>query len=113
MHKKLKKVNNRNMKNYYRESKKEFKKYIRKNPYCTRNEWDNYAHENCLFSAFTISCHELTDNTLKILEKNNTNEFEFLKELYIIIPNPKIRIFFKKFRKILKLKEKEEIDVKR
>lgn len=45
------------MKNYYKESKKEFIKYIRKNPYCTREEWDNYAHENCLFSAFTLECH--------------------------------------------------------
>lgn len=108
MHKKLKKVNNKNMKNYYKESKKEFKKYIRKNPYCTREEWDKYAHENCLFSAFTISCHEITDNTLKILQKQSINKFEFLKEIYIIIPNLKVKIIISKIKKILNFKEKRE-----
>ena len=67
MHKKLKKANTKNMKNYYKESKKEFKKYIKKNPDCTREEWDNYAQENCLFSAFTLECHV------------NANTFEELK----------------------------------
>ena len=112
MHKKLKKANTKNMKNYYKESKKEFKKYIRKNPYCTRNEWDNYAQENCLFSAFTLECHELTDNTLKIIQKNNEDQFKYLKELFIIIPNPKTKVLLNKIRKVLNLKEKEEkIDV--
>lgn len=45
------------MKNYYKKSKKEFINYIKKNPSCTKNEWDNYAQENHLFSAFTLSCH--------------------------------------------------------
>ena len=43
--------------NYYEKSKKEFIKYINENPNVSRKEWDEYAHENCLFSAFTICCH--------------------------------------------------------
>ena len=97
------------MKNYYKESKKEFIKYIRKNPYCTRIEWDEYAHENCLFSAFTLQCHEIDYNTLKILQKQSADEFIFLKELYIIIPNPKIKILLNKIRRVLKLGEKSEV----
>lgn len=71
MYKKLKKVNNRIMENYYKKSKKKFIKFIKKNTYCSQKNWDEYAHENCLFSAFTLVCHEITDNTLKILQKNN------------------------------------------
>ena len=67
MYKKLKKVNTKNMKNYYKESKKEFIKFIKKNPNCTQKEWDEYAYEHCLFSAFTLECHA------------NVNTFEELK----------------------------------
>ena len=31
---------------------------VRKNKKITREEWDEYAHNNCLFSAFTIACHK-------------------------------------------------------
>lgn len=96
------------MKNYYKKSKKEFIKFIKKNPYCSKKDWDEYAQENCLFSSFSISCHEITDNTLKILQKNNIDQFKFLKELYIIIPNLKIKIMINKIKKILNFKEKRE-----
>ena len=45
------------MKNYYKKSKKEFIKFIKKNPSCSQKIRDEYAHENCLFSAFTLECH--------------------------------------------------------
>lgn len=45
------------MKNYYKISKKKFKEYVKENPKCKMSEWDNYAHECCFFSAFTLSCH--------------------------------------------------------
>lgn len=46
------------MKNYYKKSKREFKKYIKKHPYASKEEWDEYAHKNCLFSVFTLACHK-------------------------------------------------------
>lgn len=70
--------------NYYKKSLKEFKKYIKQKPNCTKQDWDEYAHNNCLFSAFTLECHKINDNTLKMLIKENKNRFEFLKELFII-----------------------------
>ena len=66
----FKNVYNINMINYYEKSKKEFIKYIKKNPYVTREEWDEYAHQNCLFSALTLCSHEITENTLEILQKH-------------------------------------------
>lgn len=50
-------ANIKNMKNYYKKSKKIFKETIKNNKNITREEWDEYAHENCLFSAFTLACH--------------------------------------------------------
>lgn len=44
--------------NYYKRSEKAFKEYIKKNPHCTKAEWDKYAQENCLFSAFTLQTHK-------------------------------------------------------
>ena len=114
LHKKLYIVNNKFMKNYYKKSKKEFKKYIKKNPYTTREEWDEYAHKNCFFSAFTLCSHEITENTLEILQKHSKNEFEFLKEMFIIIPDRRFEIFITKFLKIRKLKkERKETDATR
>lgn len=46
------------MSNYYKKSKKIFRKKISKNKELTRIEWDDFAHENCLFSAITIMAHE-------------------------------------------------------
>lgn len=114
LHKKLYIVNNKFMKNYYKKSKKEFIKYIKKNPYTTREEWDEYAHKNCFFSVFTLCSHEITENTLEILQRQSKNEFEFLKEMFIIIPDRRFRIFITKFLKIRKLKkERKETDATR
>ena len=55
------------MKNYYKNSKKAFKEYVKKNPNCSKDKWDKYAQKNCLFSAFTLQTHK------------NINNFEELK----------------------------------
>ena len=81
--------------NFYKKSKKAFKEYIKKNPYATKEEWDHYAHRNCLASAFTLECHEISDDMLELLIMRKKDRFEFLKEIFIIIP-PKQLKFFKK-----------------
>ncbi len=86
--------------NFYKKSKKEFKRYIRENPYTTKEEWDNYAHRNCLASAFTLECHEIIDETLKLLIMRSKDRFEFLKEIFIIIPPKSL----KKIEKLCKLR---------
>ena len=43
--------------NYYKKSKRIFKKTIKENPSITYEEWEKYAHKNYLFSAFTLACH--------------------------------------------------------
>lgn len=86
--------------NFYKRSKRAFKKYIKQNPYATKEEWDNYAHKNCLASAFTLECHEITDETLKLLIMRNKDRFEFLKEIFIIIPPKSL----KKVEKLYRLK---------
>lgn len=56
------------MENYYKKSKRILKKYIRENPLCTKEEWNDYANKNCLFSANTMRFH------------SNAKSFEELKE---------------------------------
>ena len=41
----------------YKRSFKEFKKIIKKNPNITKDEWDNYAAENILYSSITLEAH--------------------------------------------------------
>ena len=94
--------------NYYEKSKKEFIKYIKKNPYTTQTEWDKYAHKNYLFSAITLCSHEITDNTLEMLQKHSKSEFEYLKEMFIIIPDKRLIILKNKIKKIIGLKRKSE-----
>ena len=108
LHKKFYIVNNKFMKNYYKKSKREFKKYIKKNPYAIKEEWDEYAHKNCLFSALTLCSHEITENTLEMLHKQSESEFNFLKEMFIIIPDRRFQIFATKIRKIKKIKKEEK-----
>ena len=55
--------------NYYKKSEKAFKEYIKKNPNCTKKEWDNYAQENCLFSANTLMFHTNTKSFEKLKQK--------------------------------------------
>lgn len=94
--------------NFYKKSKKEFKRYIRENPYISRNEWDNYAQKHCLASSITLEAHELTDETIEILNKQNKDRFEFLKELFIIIPSKELRFFNKIIRANTEKREKQK-----
>ena len=82
--------------NYYEKSKKAFIKYINENPNVSREEWDEYAHENCLFSAFTICCHEIDESTSRKLQEQSKSEFNFLKEKFIIKPRKHFNFFGKK-----------------
>lgn len=59
--------------NYYKKSLKEFKRKLRENKNITREEWDKYAHENCLVSAFTLEAHA------------DVYSFDDLKKKYIFI----------------------------
>ena len=45
------------MVNSYKKSKKAFKEFVKNNRNCTKEEWDKYAQENCLFSANTLMFH--------------------------------------------------------
>lgn len=74
------------MLNYYRRSEKAFKKYIKKNIHCTKEEWDKYAQENCLFSANTLMFHLFHDDLIKYLNRKNINKFEYLKNMFLLIP---------------------------
>lgn len=42
---------------FYEKSKKVFQKIISDNFDITREEWDKYAQENCLFSSITLMAH--------------------------------------------------------
>lgn len=57
------------MNNYYDKSKKILKKYIKEKPLCTRDEWDKYAHDNCLFSANTLRFHSNAKNFEELKRK--------------------------------------------
>lgn len=58
--------------NYYKKSLKEFKRKLRKNKSLTKEEWNQYAIENNLFSAFTLEAH------------HDAESFEKLKKMYIL-----------------------------
>ncbi len=72
--------------NYYKKSKKAFKEFVKKNPHSTKEEWEQYAQENCLFSANTLMFHLLDDDLIKYLNKKNINKFEYLKDMFLVIP---------------------------
>ncbi len=55
------------MLDYYKRSKKILKEKIKENKEINKEEWDKYAKENCLFSAFTLATHK------------NAKDFEELK----------------------------------
>lgn len=57
------------MNNYYEKSKKILKKKIKKNKNITREEWDNYAQKNCLFSSNTLRFHANVKSFEKLKEK--------------------------------------------
>ena len=56
--------------NWYKRSIKKFKKTIRKNPNITKDEWNEYAQQNCYFSSMTLEAH------------NDVYSFEDLKKIY-------------------------------
>ncbi|MEI3356439.1 MAG: hypothetical protein V8R81_05265 [Clostridia bacterium] len=53
----------------YRKSKKKFKEYIKKNPDCTKEEWDKYAQDNRLFSSTTLAFHKNAHNFEELKKK--------------------------------------------
>lgn len=57
-------------------SKKIFVDALMKEPEITREKWDEYAHENYLYSAFTLEAHYLTDMEWE----KDTSKFELLKK---------------------------------
>lgn len=80
------------MESYFNKNEKEFIKYIKKNPFCTREEWDNYAKNNGLYSANTLRAHLITEETEDLINKTNTDSFNFIKEMYIIMPSKPIHL---------------------
>ena len=72
--------------NYYKKSEKEFKKFVKQNPHCTKMEWDKYAQEKCLFSANTLMFHLFHDDLIKYLDKYNIDKFMYLKSMFLQIP---------------------------
>ena len=80
------------MENYFNKNEKEFINYIKKNPFCTREEWDNYAKNNGLYSANTLRAHLITEETEDLIKKTNTDSFSFIKEMYIIMPSKPIHL---------------------
>ena len=80
------------MENYFNKNEKEFINYIKKNPFCTREEWDNYAKNNGLYSANTLRAHLITEETEDLIKKTNTDSFNFIKEMYIIMPSKPIHL---------------------
>lgn len=46
------------MKNFYKKTRKEFKKKLKENKNITYHEWNDYAHEKGFFSSIIIMAHE-------------------------------------------------------
>lgn len=99
------------MLNYYNKSEKAFKEYIRINPYCSKEDWDKYAQDNCLFCANTLMFHLFHDDLIKYLNKRNINKFEYLKNMFLFVPikyrNNKICNTLLKINKSNRTKEKK------
>lgn len=57
-------------------SRKIFIDALMKEPEITREKWDEYAHENYLYSAFTLEAHYLTDAEWE----KDISKFELLKK---------------------------------
>lgn len=71
---------------YYKKNEKAFREYIKLNPCCSKEEWDKYAQENCLYSANTLMFHLFHEDLIKYLNKQNINKFEYLKDMFLIVP---------------------------
>ena len=97
------------MLNYYKKSEKAFKEYVKRNPNCSKEEWDKYAQENCLFSANTLMFHLFHDDLLDCLNKKKINKFEYLKNMFFWIPiQYRKRGVFKAILKMRNINTKEE-----
>lgn len=83
------------MEDYFKESKKEFIKYIKKYPFCTVSQWDYYAEANRLYSANTLRAHIITEETADLIRKINADTFTYMKEIYIILPSKPIHLIQK------------------
>lgn len=86
--------------NYYKKSEKAFKNFIKKNPHCSKEEWDIYAQKNCLLSANTLMFHLHHEGLIKYLNKKNIDGFEYLKNMFLFVPikyrdNKVFKTFFK------------------
>ena len=68
--------------NSYKKSLKAFKKYVKKNPNSTKEGWDKYAQENCLFSANTLMFHMFDDKLIKFLNEKDIDKFGYLKDKF-------------------------------
>lgn len=60
------------MKNFYKRTRKEFKKILKENKNITYHEWNDYAYKNGFFSSITIMAHE------------DTKKWEDLKKRFIL-----------------------------
>lgn len=96
---------------YYKKNEKAFREYVKLNPCCSKEEWDKYAQENCLYSANTLMFHFFHSDLIKYLNKKNTNKFEYLKDMFLFIPikyrNNKISSTLLKINRSNRTKEKE------
>lgn len=101
------------MLNYYKKSEKAFKKYIKFNPNCSKEEWDKYAQNNCLFCANTLMFKSFNDDLIKYLNNKNINKFEYLKNMHLFVPvKYRNNIIFNTFIKINKINKTKEENTK-
>lgn len=55
--------------NYYEKSREIFKNKIQENKEITKEEWDKYAYDNCLFSSNVLESHSNVDTFEKLKRK--------------------------------------------
>lgn len=55
--------------NYYEKSREIFRNKIQENKEITKEEWDKYAYDNCLFSANVLEFHSNVDTFEKLKRK--------------------------------------------
>ncbi len=70
----------------YKRSLKVFKEFVKKNPNMKREEWDQYAQDNCLFSAQTLMFHFFHTDLIKYLNRKQIDRFEYLKDMFLFVP---------------------------
>lgn len=76
--------------NYLERSKKIFIDALMIESDITRERWDEYAHENYLYSAFTLEAHFLTEDEWEADE----SKFELLKKKLMPIANKRKRWWY-------------------